>query len=112
MGNRPDGLVMSQARDGAAIHNLEGTSFDLYGGVGRLIENAPHVAVALRGSVVVAHTGTLFVARAGAHPRGEQLIAKSVSIKDAGGKSGGRVLKAIELFHERSAARLGFVTER
>ena len=27
----------------------------------------------------------------------EQRIAKSVSIKDAGGKSGGRVLKAVEL---------------
>jgi hypothetical protein len=27
----------------------------------------------------------------------EQLIAKSVSIKDAGGKSGGRVSKAVEL---------------
>jgi hypothetical protein len=26
----------------------------------------------------------------------EQLIAKSVSIKDAGGKSGGRVSKAVE----------------
>ena len=37
MGNRPDGLMMSQARDGAAVRNLEDTSFDLYGGVGRLI---------------------------------------------------------------------------
>jgi hypothetical protein len=27
----------------------------------------------------------------------EQLIAKSISIKDAGGKSGGRVSKAVEL---------------
>jgi len=46
MGNRPDSLIMSQARDGTAIGNLEDTSFDLYGGVGRLVENTPHVAVA------------------------------------------------------------------
>jgi hypothetical protein len=29
MGNRPDGLIVSQARDGAAVGNLEDTSFDL-----------------------------------------------------------------------------------
>ena len=39
-----------------------------------------------------------------------QLTTKSVSIKDAGGKSGGRVSKAIELI-AGSATRLGFVTE-
>ena len=39
------------------------------------------------------------------------MIAKSVSIKDAGGKSGGRVSKAVELI-AGSAACLGFVTER
>src|SRR5271167_1708591 len=76
MGNRPDGLIMSQARDGAAIGNLEDTSFDLYGGVGRLVENAPHVAVALRGAVVVVHASALVVARAGAHPRGELLVRR------------------------------------
>ena len=38
MGNGPDGLVVSQARDRAPINNLEDTSFDLYGGVGGLIE--------------------------------------------------------------------------
>jgi hypothetical protein len=46
MGNRPDGLIVSQARDGAAIGNLEDTFFDLCGGVGGLVENVPHVAVA------------------------------------------------------------------
>jgi hypothetical protein len=40
MGNRPDGLIMSQARDAAAIHNLEDASFGPGGGVGRLVENA------------------------------------------------------------------------
>jgi hypothetical protein len=38
MGNGPDGLIMSQARDRAAIHNLEDTCFGLYGGVRSLIE--------------------------------------------------------------------------
>jgi hypothetical protein len=38
MSNGPDGLLVSQARDRAAIHNLEDTSFGLYGGVRSLIE--------------------------------------------------------------------------
>jgi hypothetical protein len=38
MGNGPDGLVMSQARDGAPIDNLEDTSFDLHGSIRGLIE--------------------------------------------------------------------------
>jgi hypothetical protein len=46
MGNGPDGLVMSQARDRAARHHLEDASFGPGCGVGRLVENAPHVAVA------------------------------------------------------------------
>jgi len=33
IGDGPDGLIMSQAWDGAAIDDLEDTSFDLYGGV-------------------------------------------------------------------------------
>ena len=40
------------------------------------------------------------------------MIAKSISIKDAGGTSGGRVSKAVELIAGGSAARLGCVTER
>jgi len=42
MGNRSDGLNMSEARDRAAIDNLEDTSFGPGCGVGSLIENAPH----------------------------------------------------------------------
>ena len=38
MGNDPDGLIMSEARDTTAIDDLEDTSFDFYGGVGSLIE--------------------------------------------------------------------------
>jgi hypothetical protein len=66
MGNRPDGLIVSEARDGAAVDNPEATSFDSYGGVGCLVENAPPVAVALRGPMVVVHAGGLVVAGAGA----------------------------------------------
>ena len=62
MGNRADSLIVSQARHQTAIHNLEDTSFGLCGGVGRLIENAPHVTVALRRPVAVVHAGALVVA--------------------------------------------------
>jgi|SRR5271167_211134 len=73
MGNGPDGLIMSQARDRAAIHDLEDAAFGPGCGVGRLVENAPHLAVALRAAVAVVHTRALVVAGAGAHPRGELL---------------------------------------
>ncbi len=48
MGNRSDGLIVSEARDRAAIDNLEDTSFGPGCGVGSLVENAPHLAVAVR----------------------------------------------------------------
>jgi len=54
MGNDPDGLIMSQARERAAIDNVEDTSFRPRCRVGRLAENAPHVAVALGRSAAVA----------------------------------------------------------
>src|SRR6266480_2091856 len=38
MGNRPDGLIMSQARDGAAIDNFEDASFGPGCGISGLIE--------------------------------------------------------------------------
>jgi len=38
MGNRPDGLIVSQARDRAAIHDLEDASFGPGSSVGSLIE--------------------------------------------------------------------------
>ena len=53
VGNRPDGLLVPETRYCAAIDNLEDGSFGLHGGVGRLVENAPHVAVALRRPVAV-----------------------------------------------------------
>jgi len=71
MGNRPDGLVMSQAWDRAAIHNFEDASFGPGCGVGALIENTPHVAVALRRPVAVVHASAFVVAGACTNPRGE-----------------------------------------
>ena len=76
MGNNSDGLIMSQARDRAAIDNVEDASFRPRCRVGRLVENAPHVAVALRRSVAVVHACALFVAGAGAHPRGETFLRR------------------------------------
>jgi hypothetical protein len=38
MGDDPDGLIMSQARDRAAIDNVEDASFGPGRGIGRLIE--------------------------------------------------------------------------
>jgi len=76
MGNGPDGLIMSQARDRAARDNLEDASFGLHGGVGGLIENAPHVAVAFWRPVAVVHARALLVSGAGAHPRGELLFGR------------------------------------
>ena len=48
MGNRPDSLFVSQTRYRTTINNLENSSFSLDCGIGCLVENAPHVAVALR----------------------------------------------------------------
>src|SRR5258706_5409520 len=76
MGNGPDGLVVSQARDRAAIHNVEDTSFGPGCGVGRLVENAPHVAVALPRSVAVVHACALIVAGACTNPRGETFFGR------------------------------------
>ena len=71
MRNDPDGLIMSEALDATAIDDLENASFDFYGGVSSLIEQAPHVTVALRRAVTVVHAGALFFARAGTDPRRE-----------------------------------------
>jgi len=44
--------------------------------VGRLIENAPHVTVALGGSVAVGHARALLLAGTGTDPRGEVLLRR------------------------------------
>ena len=74
MGNRPDSLFVSQTRYRTTINNLENSSFSLDCGIGRLVENAPHVAVALRRPVAVIHARALFVARACTHPGGETFL--------------------------------------
>src|SRR5947209_11964732 len=68
MGDHPDGLIVPHARDIAAIDNLEDSSFGLYCGIAGLIENAPHMTVALRRPVAVVHSCALVIAGACAHP--------------------------------------------
>jgi hypothetical protein len=68
MGNGPDGLIVSQARYQTAIDNLENGSFGLGRGIGSLIQNAPHVAVTLRGAVTLGYFCTFFLARACSNP--------------------------------------------
>src|SRR6201987_3037751 len=68
MGNGPDRLIVSQARYQSAIEDLENVSFRLGCGVGSLIQNAPHVAVTLRGAVTLGYFCTFFLARACSNP--------------------------------------------
>ena len=74
MGNCPDGLIVSQAWYEAAIHDLEDASFRPDRSVGTLIENAPHVAVALGGAVARGYSRALFISRARSHPGGQVLL--------------------------------------
>jgi len=90
MSNGPDGLIMSQARDRAAIHNLEDASFGSGCGVGRLVENAPHVAVAGRRSVAVVHARALD-RRQGRHPPGR----RGISRRDGGTDFGDDLLRRV-----------------
>jgi len=47
MRDRADGLRMAQPHDRTAIHELKDTAFGLDGGIGGLIEQASHLAVAV-----------------------------------------------------------------
>jgi len=71
MGNGSDGLIVSQAGDGATIHNLEDASFGPGCSIRRLIEYAPHLTVGAfglrdllprfeRGPVIIGVTGKSF----------------------------------------------------
>ena len=64
MGNHSDRLIMSQTCDLAAIYDLENASFGPGCGVGSLIENPSHLAIALRRTVAGVHSPALVVARA------------------------------------------------
>src|SRR5271169_3284976 len=74
MRNRPDGLVVSQAWHQAAIHNLEDTAFVFDRGVACLIENPPHMAVALGAAVAAGDARALFVSGADSDPGREVLL--------------------------------------
>jgi hypothetical protein len=76
MGNCPDRLIVSQAWYEAAIHHLEDTSFRPDRSVGTLIENAPHMAVALRGAMALGYSRALFISRARSYP-GRQVLLRS-----------------------------------
>jgi hypothetical protein len=60
IGNCADGLIVSQA----AIHDLEDASFRPDRSVGALIENAPHLAVALGGAAAREYSRALVISRA------------------------------------------------
>jgi len=78
MRNDLDSLIMSEARDATAIDDLENASFDFYGSVSSLIEQTPHVAVALRRAVTIVHAGALFFAAAGTDPRREAFLGSGI----------------------------------
>src|SRR5262249_25980101 len=76
VGNYSNGLIVSQTRHIAAIENLEGASFEFGRCIGSLIQNPPHVTVALRRPAAAVHFGALFVSRACAYPRGQMLLGR------------------------------------
>jgi len=76
MGNGPDGLIVSQARHQSAIDDLENGSFRLGCGVGTLIKNAPHMAIALRGAVALGYSRALVLSWARSHP-GREVLGRS-----------------------------------
>jgi hypothetical protein len=74
--NGPDGLFVSQTQYEAAIQDLENAAFGFDCSVGTLIENAPHMTVALGTAVTLGYSATLVISRAGAHP-GRQVLGRS-----------------------------------
>ena len=74
--NYSNGLIVPQTRHIAAIENLEDTSFVFDRCIGSLIQNPPHVTVALRRPAAAVHLRALFIPRACAYPRGEMLLGR------------------------------------
>jgi hypothetical protein len=68
VGDGANGLRMPEARDESSIHDREDRPLGLDGGIRRLIEDAPHLPVALRAAVTVVDAGALL--GAGASARG------------------------------------------
>ena len=56
MGDRANGLCMSEARDKTAIHDDEDRALGLDGGVSGLIQDPSHLTIALEAAVTVVHT--------------------------------------------------------
>jgi hypothetical protein len=73
VGDGADRLGMSEAWDDSAIHDGEDRSLGLHRGIGGLIEDAAHLAIAFGAAVAVVDARTLLVAGTGAHPGGEVL---------------------------------------
>src|SRR5206468_4389787 len=66
-----DRLGVAEARDEPAIHDREDGALGLHRGVGRLIQDAPHLSVAFGTAVTVVLARTLLGAGARTHPRRE-----------------------------------------
>jgi hypothetical protein len=73
VGDGADGLGMSEARHEPTIHHGEDGAPGLDGGIGGLVEDAAHLAIAFRAPVTVVLSGAFLGAGARAHPRGEVL---------------------------------------
>src|SRR6516165_10634031 len=65
VGDQADRLLVPEPGHVAAIEELEEGAFGFRRGIGRLVEQAPHLPVALRGAVPVAHLRALVLAGAG-----------------------------------------------
>jgi hypothetical protein len=70
MGNSPYCFEVSNSPGQTAVKSLIGTAFGVDCGVGRLVENAPHVAIALGRTVAPGDFGALFPAWTTPNPRG------------------------------------------
>src|ERR1017187_8804448 len=70
MGNGPDGLLVSQARQQPMKCHFEYASFDLYRRLSRLIQQPPHLTIPLRRARAVRLPCALFAARTHPYPRG------------------------------------------
>jgi len=74
--NYSNGLIVSQAWHVAAIENLKDASSVFDRRIGSLIQNPPHMMVALRRTAAAVHFRALFIPRACAYPRGAMLLGR------------------------------------
>ena len=73
MGNRADGLRVSQAHDQSTIHQLEDAALSLHRGIGGLIEKPAHLPIAMWRATAVIDARAFIVTRTRPHPRREPL---------------------------------------